>query len=137
MSFIRPDDFKAQPYAYLTNQIGHIGLGVLLVFLASRGFFEVFGEYPVKLHLWLAITAVYFGFVEIWAQGWRGFDTIEDTVFTCVFGAGAPLVSFREAKPGDVGLAVDLPTLDPFFIGAGALLAIGVAVRFSQRSRVK
>lgn len=132
---LAPDNFRAQPYGYLTNQLGHIGLGVLLVFLASRGWFEIAGEYPVKWHVWLSITAIYLGLVEWWAQGWRKWDTIEDAWFTCVYGAGAPLTAFREVAPGDPSVSVDLPGLDVFFLFAGAHLAVGVFVRFLQSIR--
>jgi hypothetical protein len=133
MSVIRPDDFKAQPYAYLTNQLGHIGLGVLLVFLINRGAFELFGEYPVRLAIWAATLAVYLGVVEILIQGWRGFDTVEDTIFTCVYGAGAPLWAFREIAPGSPMVEANLPALDMFFLAAGAHLMVGVVYRLYNR----
>lgn len=132
VSMLAPDNFRGQPYGYLTNQLGHIGLGVLLVFLASRGWFEIAGEYPVRLHVWVIIFAGYFVGWELWLQGWRGFDSIEDTIFTCFYGAGAPLWAFYEVAPGIPTLEVNLPALDMFFLAAGAHLAIGVGFRIFQ-----
>lgn len=133
MSVIRPDDFKTQPYAYLTNQLGHIGLGLFLVFLVNRGAFEVFGEYPIRLHVWGATLVLYLVVVELMLQGWRGFDTVEDTIFTCFYGAGAPLWAFREIAPGVPAVEVHLEALDLFFLAAGAHLAIGSAYRLFNK----
>lgn len=126
---IKPDAFKANPYGYLTNQIGHIGLGVLLVFLISRGCFELVGEYPIRLHVWLITGAFYLFVVELAVQGWRGWDTIEDTIFVVFYGAGAPLWAFKEVSPGDAALAANLPALDMFFAAAGLHLLAGVLLR--------
>lgn len=126
---IKPDDFKADPYGYLTNQLGHIALGVFFVFIVSRLWFEVFGEYPVRLTLWLVTGAVYFFIVELMLQGWRGLDTLEDTIFVWVYGAGAPLYAFKETIPGDPDLSAQMPALDAFFVAAGAHLLIGVGLR--------
>lgn len=130
---IKPDAFKSDPYGYLTNQIGHIGLGVLLVFLISRGCFELVGEYPIRLHVWLITGAFYLFVVELAVQGWRGWDTVEDTIFVAFYGAGAPLYAFKEVTPGDPALSAEMPALDVFFMAAGAHLFVGVALRIYER----
>lgn len=135
---IEPDNFKTDPYGYLTNQLGHIGLGVLLVFLISRGCFELVGEYPIRLHVWLITGAFYLFVAELAVQGWRGWDTIEDTIFTVFYGAGAPLWAFKEVTPGDAALAASLPALDMFFAAAGLHLLVGVLLRaFSKYAALR
>ena len=130
---IKPDDFKADPYGYLTNQLGHICLGVFVAFFVSRACFEIIGEYPVRLHVWLISGAFYLFVVELAAQGWRGWDTVEDTIFTVFYGIGAPLYAFKETMPGDPLLTANMPALDVFFLAAGTHLLVGISLRIFQR----
>lgn len=131
--FIKPDAFLNDPYGYLTNQLGHIVVGVFLVFLVNRAAFEVFGQYPYKLHVWVLITIFYVLIIEIRMQGWRGIDTIEDAVFTCAYGAGAPLWAFSEVSAGSPIVAGNIAMLDVFFGVAAVHLAIGVGYRAYRR----
>lgn len=130
---IRPSAFLNDPYGYLTNQLGHIVVGVFLVFLVNRAAFEVFGQYPYKIHVWFLIVTFYVLIVEIRMQGWRGFDTIEDTAFTCFYGAGAPLWAFSEVAAGSPIVAGNIAMLDVFFAVAALHLTIGVGYRAYRR----
>jgi hypothetical protein len=53
------DDFARDWYGYLTNQISHIGLGIVLALATCIVWFWAFGEYPVKWAMWLAIAGGY------------------------------------------------------------------------------
>lgn len=130
---IRPSAFWDDPYGYLTNQVGHIGLGVFMAFVASRAVFELTGEFPVRLHVWVSVLAFYVLVIELTLQGWRGFDTIEDTAFTCFYGAGAPLWVFKEVAVGSGAISGDAAALDLFFLAAGSHLALGVSLRLYSR----
>ena len=123
------NSFPTDWYGYLTNQLGHIVVGVFLVFVVNRAGFELLGEYPHRLHVWWLVTIFYVLVVEVRMQGWRGFDTVEDSVFTCCYGAGAPLWAFSEVSAGSPIVSGDIAALDVFFLIASLHLAVGVGYR--------
>lgn len=102
---IEPDDFRDDWYAWLTNQCGHIALG-----LAVAAVMLPFGW-------WTPVVAalVYWVVVECWGQGvalWR--DSIADTFFVMV---GGSVFAAHDAG---------WPTLLGVFVIAGAWLLFGV-----------
>ena len=76
---LQPEDFKGDPYGYITNQISHIFVGFSLVTVYS--FVLNLSEYPNQNFSALMVTLGYFLCWELLYQGWRKFDTIEDTFF--------------------------------------------------------
>ena len=124
-----PDNFKGDWYGWLTNQVSHTFLGIFLVFFASMAGFSALGEFPVKLNMLIAIGAVYILFVELYLQGWRGFDTIEDSMFVVGYGAAGPLAASFELLPGKAAIIMDLDPLVPFFYVFIAHIIAGVAWR--------
>ena len=112
MTFIEPSSFPDSPYGYLTNQIGHIALGVVVFcLLPSFAYFSMFDEYPPKQAVFLLAALLYAGF-EIWQNGARLvtidglFDAVEDFIFTVIYGVSFPLISFTEIQLGDPTLAL-------------------------------
>lgn len=79
--------------------MSHIGVGVALVVALCTVWFLLVGEYPYRLHTWVIILTGYVLFEAV-CQGWRGWDTIEDTLFTAFYGAGGTLYTFTEIAPG-------------------------------------
>ncbi len=77
----RPDDFRVDPYGYLTNQISHGYLGMYSITFYCWSVFHLTGDYPSQDISGLMLIAVYFVIWEIGYQGWRGWDTMEDTYF--------------------------------------------------------
>ena len=128
MTLLEADDFANDWYGWLTNQLGHIALGVFLVFVATLFAFLHIGEMPYKVTVYALIITGYLAF-ELGVQRWRGWDTVEDTVFTAGYGAGGVLSGFTEVAPGDPLLAVDLLSVAPFFIMAAMHLTAGALYR--------
>lgn len=130
-----PQNFRAQPYQWLTNQTSHMGLGFVLAMLTCLAHFAAFGEYPYRAAIWCMIVIGYFGWAELSMQGWRGGDTIEDTVFVCGYGAGGFLYTLREVRPGTGDFTGNIWDAALFLAVAAAHLCIGCGIRIWQKHR--
>lgn len=126
--FSESDGFWRDPYGWLTNQLGHLALGVGLAWLVSVGVFLIFGELPYRIAAWALIVLGYLAF-ELTAQGWRGWDTIEDTIFVGFWGAGGALYLCRETTPMTSLVTFDLIEAAPFIAGLALHLRIGTRDR--------
>ncbi len=123
-SLTDPSAFPDDWYGWLTNQISHIGLGVFLTFALCSLYWLINGEMPYRVAAYMVIASGYLAF-EIYVQGWRRFDTIEDTVFTVGYGTSAILAAFQEITVGSPLVAVNILSLMPFFIVACIHLLAG------------
>jgi hypothetical protein len=131
-SFFAQDDFEGQPYAWLTNQCGHIMLGVILALLMASAWFELAGEFPVKTHAVPLCALVYVG-SEVW-RGWSGWDSVEDSIFVAGYGCGGAFLLFTEVSIGQDLLVLSTGNALPL-IGVVALhLTFGVVLRSGQKS---
>jgi hypothetical protein len=124
------DDFARDWYGYLTNQISHIGLGIVLALATCIAWFWAFGEYPVKWAMWLAITGAYAASEVI--RGGDLWDAFEDGCFVCLYGAGGAFLVFGEVDPGNMDLITDLRTATAILGAAAIHLAIGVGSRVGK-----
>lgn len=134
MAIFTADDFRDDWYGYLTNQISHIGTGVVTVLLFSVGVLFVFGELPYRFAAWIIIASGYM-FYEIRRQKWRGWDTIEDTVFFAGYGAGGVLYSFHEQVAGLGVVCTDVASPLPFLAAASGHLFLGTLWRYWRVAR--
>lgn len=100
------DDFADDWYGYLTNQIGHIALGLMMALVVSLSWFVFAGEMPVKEWAWMACLVVYIGLELV--RHWNGWDSVEDTVFTAGYGSGGAFLMFSEVTPGEPYLGFDI-----------------------------
>lgn len=127
----RPSSFERDAYGWATNQISHVGLGMFGVWIMCLVMFAVLGEFPFRATVFVAFTAAYL-FFELRAQRWKGWDTIEDVMFVCVYGAGGTLASFREFEPqgSDVVLSMMAPL--PFLAATFLHLAAGITYRMTR-----
>lgn len=132
-SLSEPEAFLDDWYGWLTNQAAHIGVGVFLVFCLCVTYWSAYGEMPDKTAVYLTILSGYVAF-EIVIQGWRSFDTIEDSVFVVGYGAAAVLAGFTEVVPGSPVVAVDVLALAPFFIVAFVHLVAGSIFRVMRNA---
>ena len=109
----KPDNFDRQPVKWLSNQGAHAALGLALVLAVSVTGWATRGEYPGRWEIW-AVCVVLVLVFELGVQGWNGTDTLHDTAFMAVYGAGGPLLVFQEIDVGSLqisgngGLAVVL-----------------------------
>lgn len=90
LTMLDPDDFKNDPYGYVTNQISHIFLGFSLTTFYCF-VIDKMSHYPDQTLSALIISGMYFIWWEILRQGWYGWDTIEDTAYVSL---GASLFVF-------------------------------------------
>lgn len=120
--FAKPDAFPDDPYGYLTNQLGHGALGVMLTTVFAWLCLRITGEWQPQQAVVVFTVLTYFLVWECYLQGWRGWDSIEDTLFVFY---GASLFLFI-----DMYFIID--RLLVFFIGAAALLSYGVTKRLKR-----
>lgn len=117
--FRKPDSFRDDPYGYLTNQLGHGWLGFSLNTWVCWVLYTFGGAWPNQVSVYLWVTAVYFILWEAGTQGWRGWDSIEDTAFVAYGGSVWAYV--------DMYYVID--RVFAFTIGAMALVSYGVVKR--------
>ena len=91
--FSEPNDFRGQPYAYLTNQVGHIFVGGTVPMYLLWFIYKVTGIYPSQTFVSGVFFLSYLFFWELGVQGYRGWDTAFDTFFV---GVGSSLYVFVE-----------------------------------------
>lgn len=91
--FAEPNDFRGQPYAYLTNQVGHIFLGGTIPMYFIFVIYKSVGIYPNQIWVTVFLMVGYLMFWELSVQGARGWDTVFDTMF---FWIGASIYFFVE-----------------------------------------
>lgn len=122
------DDFADDWYGWLTNQVSHIGLGLLLAVGVSGITLLTLGEFPDKRLAWLACALLYLGLELL--RGWSGWDTVEDWLFVACYGAGGAFILFTEVEPGLAVLFVDFGGL-PWVLALPAIhLAFGAYLRW-------
>lgn len=132
-----PDFYRRQPELWLANQSGHMALGAAMAILSCAGFLAVFGEFPTRAAIFALIAAAYLFRVEIIGQGWQGFDTVEDTLFVVIYGAGPVLYAFREIAPGSAEFIGNIWDVVPFLVVAVIHLGLGAAWRLGNRRRAR
>lgn len=121
------DDFADDWYGWLTNQVSHVSLGLLLAIGVSGAALLTLGEFPAKWLAWLACAAVYAGLEAV--RGWTGWDSLEDWVFVACYGAGGAFLLFTEVEPGLPILFIDFGGL-PWVLALPAVhLALGAYLR--------
>lgn len=125
-----PSDFRADPYGELTNQCAHTFLGLILAIVCSLVGLVWFGEYPQKEGIGIAVTLPYI-LGEVFAQRWRGWDTVADVFFYAIGGYGV-LTSLTEVQVDGV------PYLEANVFGfVVCLLGFCLVMFFRLRTRVK
>lgn len=115
--FFSPDAYLDNPYGYLTNQIGHGFLGCYVMTMSIGIWYAFSGIYPTQ---WYFVAAVVFAYLMVWeigAQGYRGWDSIEDTFY---FASGAGLFLFVEMDEVIFRLVVWMSVLT-LFLGVGTM----------------
>ena len=126
-----PQRFEDDWYAWATNQIGHVGLGMFGVWIMCMLFFVVLGEFPYRATVFLFFSAVYVYF-ELRKQRWSGWDTIEDVLFVCVYGAGGTLYSFTEFEVHSSQVVLDVFAPLPFLLASVLHLCAGITYRLRR-----
>lgn len=123
------DDFADDWYGYLTNQIGHIALGLMMALAVSLIWFVFAGEMPFKRWAWGACFVAYLALELV--RGWHGWDSVEDTVYTAGYGSGGAFLIFSEITPGEPFLGFNI------FLAGGiaAIAAVHLAWGVSRRWR--
>lgn len=131
---ILPDDFRFDGYGFTTNQFGHAaGVGFIgLVYFVTLIWYIIFDEFPPKEYIALFGGIAYFAF-ELYTQGWKSWDTIEDWWFVNVYGIWASLASFSELEAGSPVVVTNLYAPLPFIGLLAAHLLAGSYVRWRRK----
>jgi hypothetical protein len=130
---VKASNFRADPYGWATNQIGHAFLvgAVLLTYLPVLACWYGLGEFPPKWAIVVGAGIAYAAYEAI-DQGWNGADTVEDWWFVIVYGAAGSTYSFTEISPGDAKAALDLMAALPFLLLLSVHLCFGAWLRWRQ-----
>lgn len=131
---ILPSNYRGDWYGWTANQLSHMALGLLFSFFACWAAWAVLGEFPVRWNVWVVLGLGYLAF-ELFTQGWNWADTVEDWLFFAAYGAGIPLLVFREMDPTGGVFVGQIDQLLPFANIVVLHLILGVAVRAVQRAR--
>jgi len=90
-----PDKFYSDPVGGGGNQGTHVAMAACVVVVVCVIWAVRYGEMPYRWVLWFAVVGFYAFVIEYLRQGWRRWDTINDTYFWGL-GAAGPLVSLYE-----------------------------------------
>ena len=136
MSLLDADDFYSDWYGWLTNEMSHALLGLLLYVAFCATWLAGFGEYPARIAALLFVVGG-FAFFEVAIQrGGMIWDSIEDTAFTA-YGAGALAVTFHEVTLGQAGFVGNIYSpLAVIFVFTLHSIA-GIALRAMRARRDK
>jgi hypothetical protein len=126
-----PDAYPRDWYGWATNQLGHVMIGLALACGLTLVYFWAAGEFPYKLHLFAVIGCGYLAF-ELAFQKWQGWDTIEDWLFVCAYGAGGAIGTVTEAEIGSLTADLDLTAVAWAFAAAAGHLAAGIGWRLRR-----
>lgn len=131
LNLFEPDDFRRDWYGFLTNQMSHTLLGIFIVWIMTVIGYLILGELPYR-NMLFALTLVGYILYEIVFQGWRGWDTIEDTLFVAVYGAGGTLIAFTEYQYGSASVIFDIYAALPMLTLVSIHLVLGVLYRIKN-----
>jgi hypothetical protein len=130
MSIFEYDNFKNDPYGWLTNQAGHALLGVVLYTLAVAAMFWSFDEFPQRHIAWAVVAGIYITWEFVIQRGAHFWDSVEDTIFTVGYGAGTVALAFREVTPGLPKFQACIYDVIPMVAFFAFHVLIGVALRW-------
>jgi hypothetical protein len=131
-----PSAFLDDWEGWLGNQTGHIYAGMFMAFWLCVASLVLMGELPHRVDVFAFCFIAYVAF-EIKFQGWKGYDTIEDTVFVVGYGAGGPLSALNEIAAGGADASINIIGLIVFFVISPIHLAFGVAFRYNRDDNSK
>lgn len=124
--FLTPDAFRLDWYSYLTNQLSHMVLGLFLVIVWCSTGVVIDGEFPQKEVMFLGILSAY-AFFEIY-QGGDWADSLEDTIYVVLWGAGLPLLAFDWVSASQ--FTGDLSRLYPWVLFLAVQIFLGCWFRY-------
>ncbi len=125
--FFAQDDFAGDAYGWLTNQISHIGLGMVAALAFSAAWYHVAGEFPLKIVAVASVAGIYVASEVM--RGWSWRDGLEDTLFMAGYGCGGAMLLFCEVTPGAPLLIVSVDDALPVVAIAAAHLVAGTRMR--------
>ena len=131
-TFTTPDGFRGDWYGYVTNQVSHWALGSLAALAICSGWYGLSGELPYRWQIAVIVAVIYVG-KELLLDGWQGLDTVEDFVFTVVYGSGGAAMVFYEVDglpAGEVAFSIALAA--PLSAAPLAHLALGCFARLRR-----
>lgn len=86
------------------------------------------GELPYKFQIFTTLAGMYFLY-ELFFQGWKGIDTIEDWVFFSIYGVMGTILSFNEFDIGSNLVTISITAPTTIFIVLTIHLFIGCLLR--------
>lgn len=119
-----PSQFTKDPYGGFLNQWGHYTGGAAFFVLSCCSYFVWAGEMPDRYVAAFLVIAGYAVFIEWRVQGWRGSDSVEDTLFVAM---GALTVATSVQEMAAVGLQSHIVINPPMLI-TSIITALGASI---------
>ena len=119
----QPSSFEAKPYEWATNQISHamfVGFGAATFF--SLVALKASGVWPEPGVTFACVVLTYAAIWERAVQGWRGIDSLADSVFVA-YGAAAFIA---------IDMQYVIERIAIWYVGLGFLLAPRISKRILQ-----
>lgn len=128
-SLLQADSFRNNWYGYATNQISHFTLGFLFSAVVSFIGYSILGDF-CKKEVILGIVAFCYLIVEISQFRTSAIlDSIEDTVFFVVYGAGASVLLFDQLADNSSKVVADINSIIPVATIIGCHILAGSFAR--------
>lgn len=124
-----PDDYRADWYGELTNQLSHTFLGVMVALVWCVSAWAITGAMPIRSWVILGIGIGYLG-VEILVQRWRAGDSWFDSAMV-MSGAAGVLLPLQET--GVSGRVIHLDFDPAMWLAVALPWAAALLVRVNRR----
>lgn len=126
-------NFKNDWYGWITNQCGHVVLGLVL-FTSLMFLSYSMGEFAPRIAVWSVIAIGYCIWEFVIQRGYK-WDGVEDCIFVCGYGAGIPAIVFHEAERGSPLFSADIMHVTPIVAMFCFHATVGVLLRVIGNSR--
>ena len=129
-----PSDFAGDWYGWASNQTAHIAVGIILTAAVSLVSYSILGTFAQKSNLFAIVGAIIIA-TQARSLPVRFWDTIEDTVFMLLYGAGSAILLFNEVAPGSPEMRVSIEAIGPVCLIIAAHLMAGSVFRAAKEVR--
>jgi len=127
-----PSDFFAKPYLQGANQLSHGLIGLLILWLiCSLITYPLTEDLPKKELLYIALPVIYTGGIELIMQGWRGLDTVIDSLCVCIL-PYAVIGANTHLTIGSPIVEQNIRALDYYIVAFAILVLLTVVKRLRQ-----
>lgn len=100
---------------------------IMFVTAMSLAWFAM-SEFPSRNAVWMTIAVIYAIFEFVIQRGYK-WDSLEDAIFVCLYGAGIPAMTLCEIEPGSTMFRGDFMLIIPVVALFCFHATVGVLIR--------